>query len=311
MVDGFAICGGLAFNGRCLVHGACNSPGGDQYSIMEAAGWQVPRGLTSCLKAQWLCEELRSDSWGLWLREPPEPQLSTTVGPQAGAQQRSYCPACEEGLQASSQSCPVGHILHRDQPQTCLRETSGRQKGKGKKRVHRHYPFPLPAYSLSLYLSLCLCLSVSLSLNFSHSRWTGVEGRLAAIAIMIITPSYFLSSLNASGSMPSLFFISHFILTTTQYAAAWFYTWASSGSERLCDLFEITPQEGSAEIYPCIYHVAVPVLLTAMPVALQYMCGVLEVATWGRKWLRGQHSKSMHISLSRSLLDFWKLGYNL
>lgn len=129
MVDGFAICRGLAFNGQCLVRGACNSPGGDQYSIMEAAGWQVPRGLTSCLKAQWLCENsgqiLTAVAEGATGAQP-----STTVDPQAGAQQCSYCPAREEGLQAGSPSCPVSHILHCSQPHTCLQETSGRRKEK-------------------------------------------------------------------------------------------------------------------------------------------------------------------------------------
>lgn len=158
LVDGFAICRELAFKGPCLVHGACNFPGRDQYSIMEADGWQTPWGLISCLKAHWLCEErvrfVRAGSEGATNEPTRAPHLHCSRSTCRGI---SYCPAHWDsaGQVGRLAILTLSRIVHYSRPQTHLQETSGRQKW----RVHRHYPFPLPTFlPSSPFLSLSLSL---------------------------------------------------------------------------------------------------------------------------------------------------------
>ena len=106
-------------------------------------------GLTSCLWAHWLCNELRSDSGGPWVREP----LMSPQEPHTSVPRGSHYPAPEEGLQAFP-PCPVDHIRHGGQPWTFLQETAGRQERKKKTRESSQ---TLPA--LSEHLPLLPCLS--------------------------------------------------------------------------------------------------------------------------------------------------------
>lgn len=99
---------------------------------------------TSCLWALWLCNELRSGSGGLRVREP----LMSPQEPQTSVHRGSHYPAQEEGLQAFPPP-PVDHVRHGGQPWTFLQETAGRQERKKKTRENSQ---TLPALSENLPL---------------------------------------------------------------------------------------------------------------------------------------------------------------